>query len=375
MPQLHLFYPENDLALARGIANYTAPPAAVSLRRSGYLLPLWYAAGSDDRVICEGADERWLARVQRTFGIHADVWNHSTGGFEPAPWGWSLASRRFFSNLGFDAVALPPDSALERIRALSHRRTAAIVHSRLTEALPGLKLTPAAEEITDIAAAEAFLDRCPDAIFKLPWSSSGRGLVPVDPSIRKRKLPEIKGMIARQGSVMAEPRLARRSDFALLYDMADGHAAFRGYSLFTTESSGNYTGNIIMPQDEIARRLISESSPALTLLPEVLGHVLESVLGTGYNGPVGADMLTVAGSDAVALTEINLRMTMGRAVLESGRYIHPDFRGIFRILPSAAAPAENAEVRDGRLYAGTLHLTPPGNDFTFIIENQNSAII
>ena len=44
MAKLHIFNPENDLALAANVARYTPPPAAVSLRLSGALLPLWWAA-------------------------------------------------------------------------------------------------------------------------------------------------------------------------------------------------------------------------------------------------------------------------------------------------------------------------------------------
>ena len=43
MRSIFIFNPENDLALANGGPNYTAPPFAQQLRRDLQLLPAWYA--------------------------------------------------------------------------------------------------------------------------------------------------------------------------------------------------------------------------------------------------------------------------------------------------------------------------------------------
>mgnify|MGYP001140241913 FL=1 len=47
MPRLHLFNPENDIALATGSDNFTAPKAALALRASGAAPPLWYVDPGD----------------------------------------------------------------------------------------------------------------------------------------------------------------------------------------------------------------------------------------------------------------------------------------------------------------------------------------
>ena len=47
---LHLFNPENDLALALGCRHYTPPPHAVAIHNAGALLPMWWAE-KEDRVI------------------------------------------------------------------------------------------------------------------------------------------------------------------------------------------------------------------------------------------------------------------------------------------------------------------------------------
>ena len=45
--KLHLFNPENDLAIADGNANYCAPPSALKIAYDLSTLPLWYANNED----------------------------------------------------------------------------------------------------------------------------------------------------------------------------------------------------------------------------------------------------------------------------------------------------------------------------------------
>ena len=69
MKHLHFFYPENDLALAAGVANYTGPAAAVALRLAGADLPLWYANSPSDAFITTGFDAARYERLQNMFGF------------------------------------------------------------------------------------------------------------------------------------------------------------------------------------------------------------------------------------------------------------------------------------------------------------------
>ena len=74
MPGLHLFFPENDLALAQDNASYTAPPAAVKLRRAGATLPLWYG-DAGDYVIADGVNARWYNDVAGRFGLATKLYS------------------------------------------------------------------------------------------------------------------------------------------------------------------------------------------------------------------------------------------------------------------------------------------------------------
>lgn len=370
MNKCHLFFPENDMALARDIERYTAPPAAVQLRRSGLTLPLWY--GDDgDTFIAQGVNAAWLHSMQQAFDININVYDYRPEAYLPAPWGWSKASRIIYRQLGFDAAALPDDDMLRRLRMLSHRRTAAEIGRRLYAATG---LGTCATELFEVDAVRAYLDRIPHAILKLPWSSSGRGMVAVDASTFEVQKGMIQGMIHRQGSVMAEAhRYDKTLDFAMLYNMEDGHCRAAGLSVFETSGLGIYTSNVLMSEDSL-RDLICDKigSDAFETIGRSLPPILEEVIGSAYDGPLGVDMMAVADRDMPVepVVELNLRMTMGHLCARlHGRIIAADAVGRFHI--SAERRPDDADISDHRIRYGHMNLNPPGSDMSFAIDIGN----
>ena len=74
--KLHLFYPENDLALASGKAGYTPPPKVMDLRRAGAVLPLWYG-DPGDKVCTTGVSAAWFDSMAERFDLRTDVFDHT----------------------------------------------------------------------------------------------------------------------------------------------------------------------------------------------------------------------------------------------------------------------------------------------------------
>lgn len=360
MRHLYLFNPDNDLALGRDLANYTPPPAAANLRVAGACLPLWYGADGDE-FVATGVNGRWLSGVCDTFGIGVDVYDHVPADKMPTPWGWSRATRTDFRRLGFSDNALPTDSALEAIRALSHRRSTAELHRLLP---PGL-LVSAPVEVSEWSTLEEFLATHPRAMLKLPYSSSGRGLAPVDRDGLARRRAEIEGMVRRQGSVMAEPWVEKCCDFALLYNMEVGRARAAGISLFETDANGNYTGNILAPEGALRAQVAAHCDPtALATLETALPRALEALIGENYEGPLGVDFIAEAGSGRIAMCEMNLRMTMGHfATLFHRLHCVSGTEGRFAI--ANQRPGGEATVANGKFAGGILPLNPPGEKFVF----------
>ena len=370
--KLHLFYPENDLALATGKANYTPPPKVMDLRRAGALLPLWYGDPGDTGS-ATGVSAAWFDSMAERFDLRTDVFDHIYhSGMQPAPWGWSEASASLLRQQGVPAEALPGSVRLEQIRSLSHRRTAAVVHGLVAAQLP-FAIAPAAVECMAVEALPALLESGRSFMAKLPWSSSGRGLLDSRKCSAGHFIRQASGMIQSQGSFMLEQAYDRVVDFAMLFDCEDSGCCFRGYSLFSTTATGQYSGNLLLSDTEIESRLARYISVAqLNAVGRVLEAALRQVCGEVYRGPIGVDMLvadTPRGYLLDATVEINFRMTMGRvARVLSDRFVAPGLEATFYVRPGAA-PADSAVVENHRFVGGVLPLSPPGSRFAFVVQS------
>lgn len=364
MGKLHLFFPENDLALARNLEHYTAPPAAIKLRISGALLGMWYGAPGD-MVVDYGTDSRWYDSVRTRYALAPAIYDGSPDCLAPAPWGWSKASRLEFVRLGFGKESLPSDEELDVMRSLSHRRTAAIIADALASVVD-FPLAPASRELATLEDVDAYVHATGESVLKLPWSSSGRGIVLCSPSEFDSHRVEIEGLLNRQGSLMGEPRMKKTLDFALLFTMTNGKCHFDGYSLFRTVQFGSYAGNMLAPQrmlhDEIAGRV-----PVLDRISEVLPAVLEEIIGTGYDGPLGIDMMAVDGAPycVAPAVELNLRMTMGHVCrMFYERHVVEGHRGTFTVT-NRDSGIDDTVLEGNRIYSGRLSLSPPHSPFSF----------
>ncbi|MDE6322723.1 MAG: hypothetical protein K2L46_07060 [Paramuribaculum sp.] len=300
MASLLWFNPENDLALAAGTSQYTPPRAAIALRRAGAYLPrLW--AGDSDVILTDLS-----ATVDPT--LH------------PRPWGWSSFTSSVFRRCGIAGENLPAPDRIQQMRQLSHRRSA----SRLLQLIGYPDRLIPVESFSIEQAIETIAGFGGKAFIKLPWSCSGRGVIDSG-NLPLHKLREVvSGMISRQGSVMVEPRYNRIRDFATLFHAENGHVRFRGLSLFSTDSGGHYSGNIVAHQSKIEAAVATDLS---ALIP-TLEKALEQIYGDCYDGWLGIDMLihadTYGRRQLAPCIEINMRMTMGvAALLAAGSPINP----------------------------------------------------
>jgi len=323
---VYWFNPENDIALGLdAAAGYTPPRAAVETRRAGAFLPLLWA-GPDDRILVIDPSDRFEEWRTGSIDPHASL----------HPWGWSRYAADIFSRHGA-TTSLPSPAQLSLWRQLSHRATATHVLRAMGEpdhSLPTLARTTAEA----LAAIESLGGH---AMVKLPWSCSGRGIMPVSPEFDQDSLKSfIDGMIRRQHGITIERRLNRLRDFATLYYKEADKVTFRGLSLFHTDDSGHYAGNIVAPQCQLRQRLNLNIDHIIDKLIKALGVCLP-----GYNGWIGVDMmehLTPDGRHAIApCIEVNLRMTMGVAALLASSSAYADEFGeslLHMALPGTELP-------------------------------------
>lgn len=287
----------------------------MAFRKALAALPVWLAEPGDN-IVAPDVDPKWLAATGLGVGQY---YKEGT----PSPWGWSADAVRQFKALGCQG----PFPDVEKLRQLSHRRTAQLLYDALVKA--GEIHLPYARplELRDI-------NDLPDTdriVMKSPWSCSGRGVICCEGMSRAAIERRTADTIRRQGSVMIEPLLPKVRDFAMLFEIRGGKAIYRGLSLFFNVTATAYGGNIVAPEEELAAELGVDRLPEIA---DTVGSALSEIIGADYEGPVGVDMMIYGKERAVCPTvEVNLRYTMGFVALALRKRFG---RGLFTVTPTGA---------------------------------------
>ena len=317
MPSLHLFNPDHDYALGIGINVYVSPGKIKRIAKHFEMLPAYWAKDEDyilreDNTVCRMADRQ---------DVELETVRRSIDRIEP--WGWDHSLVMRLKALGFRENLLPDKNELLEMRRLSHRRISIDLTRHLDfEFIP--------EECTSLEQARNFLEREGYAFFKAPWSSSGRGIV------NSRRMPEenlfawIKGIINKQGSVIAEKGAEKKLDFATLWECSEGNIEFKGYSMTMADDKGQYLGNYCAPQPEMERHIRANASDSLDSIVERQSSFISNKLSNIYEGPLGIDMLIDKSGKIWPSIEINLRNTMGHASLAYMRNLEKTNGGVWQ---------------------------------------------
>lgn len=379
--KLHLFNPENDLALADGGFSYCPPPAAMSIAKELSTLPLWYAAAGD--VVSLPCEEfgKYRAEMSATFAmpaIYTPSMRQSVTSL--VPWGWSAQMRHRFKAMGFEKVLLPDDETIERMRNLSSRLLTIDVLTALRgEGIDTPPLPCYMDNVDDVVAFVNSHERC---VVKAPWSGSGKGIMWGIGRAEEPMVHFCRGVIRRQGGVVCEHFLNAKQEFAMEFHAVDGEVEFVGYSLFTAEN-GAYSGNLLASDEEI-ERILSGYIPKerLAAVKECLCDIMQKQLaGSGYCGYFGIDMMLYDNGDGCRLNpcmEINLRMNMGVvARLFYDRFVHCGRKGLYRVAffrrPGEALRVHRElravhplKVEGGRIVKGYINLAPVTQENRYI---------
>lgn len=338
---MYIFNPEHDLCLANADPNFVPKASAM---RFGIDCPQVV------RLICEGEIP--------PSGI--------------AAWGWDMSLKRRLLRLGVSPECLPDDETLGEIRRLSHRRYAMEAFRFLQRNLQDTSLieSQAPLEISSIAKAEEFLRHNGQAVFKAPWSSSGKGIRWIDSrGLTTSDTGWLRNTIASQGSVMAEVRREPERDFAMLFHVSSEGVSFCGFSLFET-SFGAYCGNVLASDGYILSE-IGKYLPRTLILQvrDALKEYFSLTLTGKYCGYLGVDMYAFRHCGKSLLNpcvEINLRMTMGllaRRLFDKG-IPAPHHDGSCML---SVVYAPDSATLHSRLKGAEHILTSPGKDSRYAI--------
>jgi hypothetical protein len=241
-------------------------------------------------------------------------------------------------------------------------------NSTLADKIPISAQLISTEDVVD------FVSRNPKAIFKAPWSNSGKGLCWVSDGLTDSVLGWCRNVVEKQGAVVAEKVYDKVQDFAMEFLCDASEVRFAGYSLFQTER-GVYRCNELMSDAAIVETLTNKwiSKELLLVVQDRLKEFILKEIAPLYNGYLGVDMFIYADNNQYRLhscVEINLRMTMGMvARIFFNRFVEPNHTGKFYIdhFPSVGdlladhqqlLSSQPLQVEDGRIIKGYLSLSP-----------------
>jgi hypothetical protein len=397
-PDIYFFNPTCELAIANGSPYYTAPALLRKLEADLGYLPGWLGEEKDHVLVQGNIDEEFIFRmkalgfnfpafIEYTLALADPEWIDLPKG-SLCPWGWSPAVYQIFLDvipscqdyfLKSGVAGWLPDhkNLYSRLTALDLLDV--ILRKSHTEWLPGLDELPVVCFTLDQIQSE--LTRHKKAVVKLPWSSSGRGLLlfpNVDSNKKNHEL--LSGMLKQQGFVTVEPWLENVLDLSFQFCSQSGKISYQGRTFFETDRKGRYLRTLLMNNPD--------SSEDVTLFaeehcPEVIDQLVEALSNSGYadryEGWIGVDAMIYKSEGGSLkfhpMVEINGRYTMGAIALKIREYLAPESRGFMQVFYSKAGNfqsfcQEQESIRplvmEGRkIISGFLPLTPPMPEHKF----------
>ena len=332
--RLHIFNCETEMALGFGGDSYTPPKRIRTLRRSLSLTPALYAGPGDAILILDDIAPEEIPSLKhyddaKSKGLWIvtvdDLRNPSIrqtlSGSTVEPWGWNAQIRSFILKTMPWLKGIPSESRITALRQLAHRRTTILFHSvirdMLSTARPDSLFLSEIKTPVEFSEPDKFAEwaRNNTGVLKLPWSSSGRGVLFTDGTPTEKVIQWGLGAIKSQGRVIAEYAYDRTLDFATEWECRGGEVLFCGYSVFETDEGGHYIRNVIASQEEL-RKVIADAAPEVDEdFIEIVKSAIERVIAPHYDGPLGIDMLATEEGTINPCVEINLRHTMGIAAI------------------------------------------------------------
>ena len=310
---MHIFNPEHDLAMASDFDNFDAPLSAKEFARDLAYLPIWYAQAHDS-VFVKEQDQAWMAGICKQFPKLSTLYisDRFKATDLPTPWGWDKTIRRTFEKNG--VVNLPTREDMEWVRRLSHRELSIEAMKHLASLSCAIPLAKPAILLQD-NEIEGYIQTTPYAIFKAPWSGSGKGICRSLGCLSENLLNRVKNMAKKQGSVLAESLYHVVQNFAMEFLCENGTSSFVGYSWFSTSDNGAYLGNLLATNEHIQTKLNQWiTTTDLNKIQESLLQFIEKHVAPHYSGYLGVDMFIYETEQGFAVhpcVEINVRMTMG----------------------------------------------------------------
>ena len=399
-PDIYLFNPTCELAVANCSVNYMAPAQLRKFENELSTLP-WILASSQDIILVDKVPSQQFTDQLETAGFSHPIFQPLESALSDTtfisaekgflfPWGWSPAAHKLLSPLKPgccpDFINSPVAEWHDVHCELYSRKSALTILERIiNEYHLGniLSLTDIPEICTSHEQIIALQHKWGKVVVKAPWSSSGRGLQILRPNeYNQTNHQVITGYLKQQGFVIVEPWHNKILDLSFqFFSFGNGKIEYRGLTTFSTDHSGRYIGNYLqeLPPDLTPelKEFLSENLDEVKLA--LTKKLTFSDYSTGYYGWFGVDALIFRSPDGKLkfhpCLEINCRFTMGAVALNLRNHLREQSVGEFRITHGKegdfAQFCEEMTCKEpliadsGNIVSGFLPLTPPLPDNSF----------
>ena len=385
---VYYFNPTCELAIANGSFSYMPPLLLQEMERDLAILPFAFANGNDF-VLTENLPSTDYQKRLKDAGFDlprfcslADLEAFPTGSFgNICPWGWSPAVHFKIMKLKEkcdDRFKANPVFSWRNENQLLFERATSL--NLLTEILNQnspdwfIDRSLVGEKVSSCEEIELLLKKHDSIVLKAPVSSSGRGIQ----IIRKTKLNTsnrhwISGIIKQQNYLIAEPFLNKLIDLSFQFKiLPNSEINYLGYSVFETNSNGQYKGTFIHPDLKIIlpQENVAELEKMITTTANLIREKLKKSVYTNlHRGFLGVDALIYKHHKSLKMhpcIEVNSRMNMGIFTMFLEKKIHPHSTGKLELFYGSAGEYSNfykeqvklnpPKFQDGKLHAGFLSL-------------------
>lgn len=417
-PDIFFFNPTCESAIANGSPYYTPPARLRQFESDLSYLPAWLGE-EKDLVIFQGEIDQVYIKKVRQLGfrlpeiVHLgqaladeDWINRPKGRF--LPWGWSPAMYHLVRNLlpnCNEAFLQSPvakwkpehKEMYSRLTALELLEILLIRHqhdwlpepSDLPVVCHSLEtvhreidrlLSPSTIPHSPISSSSNS-SNSPKVVVKMPWSSSGRGLLLFpNPDSAKKNDEVLSGMLNQQRFVTVEPWHEKLIDISFQFEIAQGKVKYQGRTFLENDPKGRYVRNFLtedihIPTD-VSRFMEEHHEDIVTILEESLA---QSKYSTNYEGWIGVDVIIYRTENGLLkfhpMLEINGRFTMGAIALKLRNSLARGSTGFLEIFYSKTndfqsfCQKQETEkpliMKDGKISSGFFPLTPPSPNHHF----------
>lgn len=388
------FNPTCELAVANGSFSYMPPQLLRDFEKDCSVLPFVFGTSSDFVLTEKKPSTEFINRLTDAgfelpdFCSLEELISKKTDSI--IPWGWSPAAHFILKDLKAQCSPKFRESPVftwtEEYKTLYERATSLRF---LNDFLAQNPLDFFIENemtgliIANLEEIENLLKRQIPLVLKAPMSSSGRGIQIIrKPVLNASNRQWISGVLNQQKYLIAEPFLDKIVDFSFQFKISNtGEPEYLGYSVFETNSNGQYKSTFIHPgiekhgSSEIYVQTEEMISGTAVRLKEALRHTVYTELHRGF---LGIDAMIYRGKKGLKIQpciEINSRMNMGILTMLIEKRIEESTTGKFELFygshgdfqrfATEKTQEQPLKMRNGKLSSGFLSLVEPAEEKQF----------